>query len=139
MQLRHILPADNLYAVYFVDQPPYAVILKCQHRASVRRKENEEDKDSEYLDEIIGFVLDRTIVPADEVSEGTTFAFYVDRSEFIDVTPNGVDDSRWKTYIQNVLSWGQQAYRQRHPEPTPEVITDIASENQPRRKRRARG
>ena len=139
MKIRHVLPADNLYAVYFLDQPPYAAILKCQHRALISRREDDENEDSEFVDEIIGFVLDRSVVPADEVSEGTTFAFYVDRSDFLKITTAGVlDEEPWKNYCQQVLTWGRQAYEQRHPAPAPEVVTEIAVDPK-RRKRRARG
>ena len=131
LNIRHILPANNLYAVYFLDKPPYAAILKCVHQASVSRPAIDAENDtSEHIHEIIGFVIDNHIVPADETSEGTTFAWYVDRSEF--------DDASWKKYMQDVLTWGTQMYQQRHPEPPPPAVTDLAIQTPQRRKRRAR-
>lgn len=130
MKIRHILPADNLYAFYLLDREPYAHVLKCQHRALVSRREDDEVDDSEWVDEIIGFVLDQTIVPADEVSDGTTFLYYVDRSEY--------NDARWQEMTTNLVRWGLQVYQQNHPQPAPEVVQEIAT-NPKRRKRRARG
>lgn len=129
MQIRHILPADNLYAVYLLDHDPYAIYLKCQHRASVKRPVSDEP-DAEWIDEIIGFVLDTNIVPADEVSEGTTFLYYLDRSEFT--------KEDWDQSYAHLKHWGLQVYQQTHPTPVPEVVQDIANKPQ-RRKRRARG
>jgi hypothetical protein len=130
MKIRHILPADNLYACYLLDKSPYASMLKCQHRALVSRREDDEVKDAEWVDEIIGFVLDGTVVPADEVSEGTTFLYYVDRSDYT--------NEQFLKMSSDLVQWGQQVYQQNHPAPVPEVVTELASQP-PRRKRRARG
>ncbi len=65
MKIRHVLPGDNLYACYIMRSAPYGATFPLVHQALVTR-------DGE--DEIIGFITNGRIVPADDVGDNTHLA-----------------------------------------------------------------
>lgn len=112
MKIRHVLDTKDIFAVYFIDPPAetptgkvYSMVAPCLYMALVSRPADD-DPQGESLDEIIGFVIDSTIVPADETSDHLSFMWYVNRSAI----------GNWDEYVNtNVPSWARAAYESRNP------------------------
>lgn len=121
IEIRHILPADTLIAIYLTTKPPYYYPVTCIHQGLVKRK-GVEDEDWGPT-EIVGFVVDGPlIVPADEY-EGDDHieSFY----EYI-VGSHYTDES-FKAYGRGLTEAGKFTY-----EPAPVIeVPDIT-----RRKKR---
>ena len=117
-KIHHVLPADHLHATYLTEKEPYGYVLPLVHQALVTRREDEDDPASPVRSEIIGYVIDRYIVPADETSEGVKFVGYADRSQFT--------AEQWNEYIRNIINWGRQLAQQKQP--VPETVKQVWEE-----------
>lgn len=133
MKIRHVLDTKDIYAVYFLDPPQetptgtmYSMVAPCLYMALVTRPEDDNPQ-GDPLDEIIGFVIDSTIVPADETpSDNLSFMWYVDK--------NNVGE--WFKYINELVpAWAKAAYEQQNP-PVIEIPPVILQQTTKSRKRR---
>jgi len=136
LKIRHVLDTKGIFAVYFLDPPleidgqmQYAKIVECIYMALVNRPVDD-DASSETIDEIIGFVIDSTVVPADETSDGVAFMWYVNRNDF--------SEDNWKTYMQSLPAWSKKRYDLLHPPviEVPEVVLTAPTQSKSHRRRR---
>lgn len=137
MKIRHVLPGDNLYACYIINRAPYAQIKPVIHQAlvtrSVMKRTSEENAGAgpvyENEDQIIGFVLDGKILPADEVPDHVRFLGYQDPSQF-PKQPDGTPG--WDVYRQQLFGWGRAWEKSLQPEAEPpEQIKQLWAEDVP--------
>ena len=126
MKIKHVLPADGLVAQYIMDHDPYASLVPCVHQALVERKTDDPEAEFENQSEIIGFVIDRYIVPADEVSEGTRFLGYI---------RNNYNAEQWKAHLESLQVLGRRWAAENAPIP-PTVEKVFNDEERPRKRRK---
>lgn len=106
MKIRHVLPGDNLYACYIMKKAPYGATFPLVHQALVTR---------EGEDEIIGFIANGRIVPADVVGPDTRFLGY--QSE------NVIPSAQYRAQLTN---WGQKW--EESLKPAPEQVQKLWAE-----------
>jgi hypothetical protein len=126
MKIKHVLPADGLVAQYIHDHEPYGTVAPCVHQALVERKNEDPEPEFENVSEIVGFVIDRYIVPADEVSEGTRFIGYIRATYNAD---------QWKEHIESLKVMGRRWAAENAPIP-PTVEKIFNDEERPRKRRK---
>ena len=113
-KIRHVLePHRELYAAYIFCEQPYGALLPVIHTCLVDRWEDEKDKPRS---EIVGYVINGKIVPADEVINNTSrFLGYQDRAT--------VPAEHWTGYLDQLIQWGKSWESEMKPAtpPPPQV------------------
>jgi hypothetical protein len=126
LKIRHVLDPNDLYAVFFTQQEPFGTVEKVLYPALISRQYGDE-----WVDEIVGFIITRDgIIPADEVPEGLSFMFYVDKSS--------MNAENWGKYVGSVPTWGKAHYDHYHPQ-VMEIPEEVFEEPKRRRRRGAIG
>lgn len=120
MKIRHVLPGNNLVATYILKSAPYYAVRPLIHQALVTR-------DGE--DEIIGFVLDKTIKPADVKNDKIEFLAYENPLLF----PKESNDYQmsWSDHLGEMQRWGQKWAQRDRPAPEiPEHLRHILGDEE---------